>query len=110
VRMLGARAWVTGEGEVGELLERAGLRGEVVETEIFEDIPARTEVGRDCWREDEGGRIWELCVRGTGFEMLEGVIRERAKGRFEEEWRKLADEDGIVREEGRLWVGIGTKL
>lgn len=40
---------------------------------------------------------------------LDGEERQRARRRFVEEWRKLAGDDGVVREEGRLFVGVGTK-
>lgn len=39
---------------------------------------------------------------------LEGEQRGRARRRFVEEWARLAV-DEVVREEGRLFVGVGRK-
>jgi len=107
VPVLGDRRWVKGEDSLRSMLVDTGLEGEVVETAIFADIPARTEEGRDSWGKDEGARIWER-VKGS-FGGLGEVEKEKAKERFVEEWASLADGDGIVKEEGRLYVGIGKK-
>lgn len=47
--------------------------------------------------------------RGNGFSKLEGEQSGRARSRFVEEWGKMAGSDGLVKEEGRLYVGIGRK-
>ena len=36
-------------------------------------------------------------------------MREGARKRYVEEWEGSADERGRVREEGRLFVGIGSR-
>lgn len=115
VEMLGNRNWIVGLDSLKVLMESAGLQSEVLETEIFEDIPSRTEEGRSEWGAEQGGMIFEKMVKGTGrlfngIETLGTEDRSLAKGMFEDEWRKLAGTNGKVREEGRLWVGIGQRL
>ena len=44
-----------------------------------------------------------------GWGKLKGEERERARERSAVEWRGLAGSDGVVRDEGRLFVGIGWK-
>jgi len=73
---------------------------------------ANPPVREDCWSADEGGSIWDAKVWGGVKDSFEGRPVEdaaRAKARFAEEWAKLANENGVVREEGRLYVGIGRK-
>jgi SAM-dependent methyltransferase len=107
ISILGNRNWIRGPESLRELMENAGLKAEVLETEIFEDIPARTEEGRSEWVVEEGGRIFEKVIKGTGFEALGAEEREKARAMFQAEWKKLAGDDGRVGEEGRLWIGIG---
>lgn len=112
LRILGDRNWIKGAESLEWALEGAGLKAEVIETDIFDDIPARTEQGRSEWLDCEGGAIFDQAIKkGTAFTELEPNTKSNAKKRFEEEWAKLASGvGGIVREEGRLWVGIGTKI
>lgn len=107
VSVLGNRNWIIGRESLKELMENTGLQGEVYKTEIFEDIPAKTEPRRTEWGAEEGGRIFENIARSSGFEKMEKKEREQAKAMFEAEWTKLAGNDGRVREEGRLWIGFG---
>ena len=57
VTMLGNRRWVVEKASLGRLMEDAGLEADVLETDIFDDIPARTEKGKydqGWWHESEG--------------------------------------------------------
>jgi ubiquinone/menaquinone biosynthesis C-methylase UbiE len=107
IEVLGDRRWIMGAESVKTILEEAGLEGIVEETGIFGDVPAKTEEGKNEWAANEGGRIWERVKRS--FDALGNLEKDEAKIRFIEEWGKLADEDGVVREEGRLYIGIGWK-
>ena len=51
-------------------------------------------------------RRWK---RENAFSKLEGEERRRARSMFVEEWAKLVGRDGLVREEGRLYVWVGRK-
>ena len=61
----------------------------------------------------KGQHIFEKAIKGTGFENLTIERKWAAKKKFQEEWSKLAVEqknpNGVITEEGRLWVGIGRK-
>lgn len=94
-----------------DITEQAGLETEVLVTGVFDDIPARTEIGRSEWGVDDGGAVFDKVVKGMkDWDELQGKARQRARSRFVGEWARLAGSDGLVREEGRLFVGIGRKL
>jgi ubiquinone/menaquinone biosynthesis C-methylase UbiE len=109
ISMLGKRSWIYGPESLQCLMEDAGLESKVMETGIWDGIPSRTEEGRVEWGEEEGGRIWDLWKEKGGFGGLREGMGERARERFESEWRALAGTDGKVREEGRLYIGVGWK-
>jgi ubiquinone/menaquinone biosynthesis C-methylase UbiE len=113
VSVMGDRKWIVGPESLAEIMEAAGLETRVLETEEWEDIPARTEViGRDgkrgVWRKDEGGEVFDDCATGAWLGLGEEE-RESARKRFGEVWERLADERGEVKEEGRLFVGVGVR-
>jgi ubiquinone/menaquinone biosynthesis C-methylase UbiE len=116
IPMLGNRSWITGPDSLSSLMSSAGLDTKVITTGEYEDIPARTQVirskgRRGIWRGDEGGRVFDVCAMGSGWMGLGEEERESARWRFGEGWEGLADGDerGEVREEGRLFVGVGVK-
>ena len=116
VNVLGGRGWVEGEESLRGLLEEAGLEVERCwETGIWEGIPARTvkggKEGKGFWRKEEGGDVFEEMLTGGGMEgWKRESVREKAKEEFARRWSELAGDDGLVREEGRLYVGIGRKV
>jgi hypothetical protein len=57
-----------------------------------------------------GGAIFDRATKGTAFEGLDPGNKAGARKRFEDEWAKLAMGLGGIMTEGRLWVGIGTKI
>jgi hypothetical protein len=60
------------------------------------------------WDVGAGERVYEEMVKGNGMHKWrddEGGVKRR---RWLEEWEKLA-ENGKVREEGRLIVGVGYR-
>jgi hypothetical protein len=109
ISILGKRAWIHGPESLQWLMEDAGLESKVRETGIWDGIPSRTEEGRGEWGKEEGGRIWDLWKGKGGFGGLVGGMGDRARERFESGWRALAGSDGKVKEEGRLYIGVGWK-
>ncbi|KAH8819058.1 S-adenosyl-L-methionine-dependent methyltransferase [Xylogone sp. PMI_703] len=115
VEVLGDRRWIRGTQSLKEVLEGAGLVNvEVTETDIWDDIPARTNVegklGKGVWTIDEGGLVFDKELeRGNSFRKLGEQDLRRARERFVREWGKLAGDDGLVKEEGRLYIGVGRK-
>jgi hypothetical protein len=55
VEVLGRRTWIQGSDSLGDLMESAGLDAEVVTSEVFGDISAKTKEGRTDWGVHEGG-------------------------------------------------------
>ncbi len=109
---LGDRAWILGPESLQRMMEQAGLEAKVLETQEWDDIPARTdrEGGRTEWGVDEGAGLFdELVGSGSVFATLKQEQKARARDRFIEEWRKMGDGEDVVREVGKLFVGIGVK-
>ncbi|RFU24596.1 hypothetical protein B7463_g11742, partial [Scytalidium lignicola] len=111
---LGDRRWIHGTESLKTVLEGAGLTNvEVTETGIWDDIPARTDVegrmGKGVWAVDEGGIVFDEVEKGKSFTRLADEELRRARNRFIQEWEKMAGEDGLVIEEGRLYIGVGRK-
>lgn len=138
IPVLGSRNWIGTSGVEGmknleRLMREAGLvEVKVFETDIFPDIPAATPWGDRTGvniggREVSGRREWpatikvgemifEVMTLGGNLEKWReggGEETKRRRERWAEEWVKLGvgDEDGemVVREEGRLIIGIGFK-
>lgn len=127
VPALGDSSWVVGGASLQAVMREVGLSVRVCESEEWSDVPSRTK-GRDgrdggrggkrgVWGGEEGGAVFDGLVEreaeregGGLWEKLGREERERARGRFQEEWEKLADEDGMVREVSKLWVGVGIKV
>ncbi|KAH6681899.1 S-adenosyl-L-methionine-dependent methyltransferase [Halenospora varia] len=113
VEMLGERRWISGPESLKDLMESAGLATEVLETEAFGDVPARTKVlgqgeKEAVWGVEEGGRVFDgLALVIGGWKELDEKKKEEPRRVFEERWRGEGDEEGVVREEGRLYIGVG---
>jgi len=109
-------------------MQQAGLVSvRTFSTRIFPDIPAATPIagagkivtgeeglkGRREWSADDGGRVFDTMVEGKGMEKWKEDGAGKKKERWVEEWVKLGirDDEGnlVVREEGRLIVGIGFR-
>jgi ubiquinone/menaquinone biosynthesis C-methylase UbiE len=54
IEVLGKRTWIKGPKSLQTVMEDAGLETEVLATDVFDDIPARTEQGRSEWGTEEG--------------------------------------------------------
>lgn len=132
IPILGSRNWIGRDGEEGirnlkELMKGAGLVGvQAFETKRFADIPARTpgmmsvDGGNEFteWEATSkvGMEIFEEMIKGQGMQRWrEGSEEEKwlKKNRWVEEWVNLGskNEKGemVVREEGRLIIGVGFK-
>lgn len=119
IKALGGESrWIKGPESLKNALEGAGLVNvEATETRIFSDIPARTKVtgslGDAVWTVDEGNLVFDTVIGrgglGNQFRGLGEATLGRARARFLQEWKKAANEDGLVKEEGRLYVGVGRK-
>jgi len=109
VKVLGNRKWIQKPESLRGLMEDAGLDAEVTETEIWDDIPARTDAGKGVWGTEDGGIVFDEAVKGSGFEGLGEEQKGGAREAFVREWGGLKGDDGLVREEGRLFVGVGVK-
>jgi ubiquinone/menaquinone biosynthesis C-methylase UbiE len=116
VSVVGDRRWIVGTESLVKMMDEAGLGTKVFVTEEWEDIPARTQVigcegRRGIWREDEGGRVFDGCATGPGWMGLGEEERESARQSFGDVWEGIADGDERreVREEGRLFVGVGVR-
>jgi hypothetical protein len=72
-------------------------------------LRARNRGGANGGRRRGRGFFERVVGRMGEWARLEGSERARARKRFGEEWGKLAGSDGRVREEGRLFVGVGRK-
>ncbi|KAH8658790.1 S-adenosyl-L-methionine-dependent methyltransferase [Tricladium varicosporioides] len=113
--MLGERRWIHGPQSLRDLMESVGLVSEVLETESFGDVPARTKIlgkGGDeaVWGVDEGGEVFDgLAEAMGGWEELGREKKERARAMFEERWREEGNGEGVVKEEGSLYVGVGIR-
>lgn len=110
------REWISGRESLRIVLEHAGLQAEIIETDDYENIPARTKsvVGgaKGEWNVEQGGSLFdELVPLNTEDIGSLGHTSKRAKARhaFEEEFKKYAGEDGMVREAFRIYIGMGTK-
>jgi hypothetical protein len=76
VHVLGKRAWIKGPESLRDVMEAAGLETGVLTTEVFGDIPARTEVGRGEWGVDQGGSVSDRVVGSMkGWDELVGERR-----------------------------------
>ncbi|KAE8452047.1 hypothetical protein EG329_002212 [Mollisiaceae sp. DMI_Dod_QoI] len=114
---LGDREWITGLESLRMLLVEAGLEARVWETGEWGDVPSRTVwVGRSgrvgVWGVDEGGSVFDGLVGGKrGWEGLGEEGRREARREFVREWELLGrgDGDGWVREENKLFIGVGIK-
>ncbi|KAB8297368.1 hypothetical protein EYC80_002713 [Monilinia laxa] len=138
IPVLGSRNWIgmselEGMKNLERLMREAGLvEVEVFETDIFPDIPAATPWGDRTGmniggREVKGRREWPatievgemifevMTVGGNMERWREGGDegKKRRRERWAEEWVKLGvryeGEEIVVREEGRLIIGIGFK-
>ncbi|KAL8874897.1 MAG: hypothetical protein Q9198_006674 [Flavoplaca austrocitrina] len=90
--------WVNNEDSLKELFVDAGL---VVE-EVYESEGYETRE----YRVEDGAEVFEQSM----FRKLGGLeIKEKAKELFVERFREMADQDGVVREEVRFYMGIARK-
>ena len=112
IQMLGGRRWIQGPESLKEIMDEAGLETEITEKGIWDGIPARTDMlgskGKAVWTVEEGVLAFDKEVeKGNGFLKLGEEERRRARSRFVQEWGKMVGSDGLMREEGRFYVGVG---
>ena len=94
--------WVQGEESLRKLFVDAGL---VVEQVYTSDAYETREYGVE-----DGGEVFEKIVESPNFRNFGmPAVREKAREVFLEEFRGMADSDGVVREELRFYMGIAKK-
>jgi ubiquinone/menaquinone biosynthesis C-methylase UbiE len=119
--IMGDRRWIVGPESLRKLMEDAGLETKIETVEASEDrewlrtVPARTKVlGKrgvvGQWDVGEAGLVLNGAESApTWFEELDEEQQNRAREMFEKVWRGYADQKGVIREVGGLWVGIGVQ-
>ncbi|KAL9012202.1 MAG: hypothetical protein Q9180_009120, partial [Flavoplaca navasiana] len=91
-------SWVKCEDSLKELFTDAGLVvEEVYESEGYETREYRVEDGAEVFEQSMFRKLGDL------------EIKEKAKELFVERFREMADEDGVVREEVRFYIGIARR-
>ena len=91
-------SWVKNEDSWKELFVDAGLVvEEVYESDGYETREYRVEDGAEVFQQSMFRKLGDL------------ETKEKAKELFVERFREVADEDGVVREEVRFYMGIARK-